>query len=201
MDAEAMNPALAALRAGRLVVYPTDTLYGLGADPYAPAAMDRLAAAKGRPRDLPVSMAVGSVADLWRYGRRTAVAEAVARRHLPGPLTLLLRPTEAAPSSLVSSAGLLGLRVPDHPVSLALTRRFGPITATSANRHGGPAPPTADEAAAQLGDAVAVYVDAGPCPHGVPSTVVDASRDALLVVREGALPASALGGRNRTKGT
>jgi len=106
---------------------------------------------------------------------------------LPGPVTLLFRPAAGAPASILSPEGKIAVRVPRHPIALMLAKRFGPITATSANLHGKPAPVECRQAQEQLGDAVDLYVDAGPCPVGKESTIVDLTGDSINVIREGSL--------------
>ncbi len=180
-----------ALDAEGLVVYPTDTLYGLGGNPYSEAALDRVFRAKRRPRDQPIALALASPADVWTYGHTTPLARAFCSKHLPGPVTILLKPTGKAPTNLRSAEGLIGIRVPDHPVAQAIAKAFGPVTTTSANLHGGASVTMCQEAVRQLGDAVALYVDAGPCRHGRESTIVDLTGDEPKVIREGALPREA----------
>lgn len=188
LDAEALSRLKAVLAEGGLVVHPTDTVYGLAADPFHDGGMDRLYAAKERPRDLVVSMAVVDVDAIFRYGRRTPLAEAFCAKNLPGPFTVVLRATAEAPREILSKDGRLGLRVPAHPIPRLLAKRFGPITSTSANVHGKPSPVTCDEARDQLGDRVDVYVDGGPATLGVESTVVDLTGPRAKVLRPGAVP-------------
>lgn len=194
VDREDMERVLTCLRDGALIVYPTDTLYGLGANPYSPAAMKRLYAAKRRPLEEPISMSLGSKEEVPRYGRVNDVAVRLIDRFLPGPLTLVLVATDFCPSSLVSPDGKIGIRLPNHPLALAIAKNFGPITATSANRHGGKPPSTCDEAREQLGDDVAIYVDAGPTPVGLESTVVDVASSRTVILREGAISKEVLMG-------
>ena len=173
------------LDAGRLIVYPTDTLYGLGCDPFDVPAVERVFEVKRRPAEQPIALALTTADQIPTYGRLNAAAQRVIAKHLPGPLTVLLRAAKGAPEPLVSSTGLLGIRVPDHTVAVAIAKAFGPITTTSANLHGGSAPATCDAARAQLGDAVDLYIDCGPTPHGKESTIVDLSGDSPRVIREG----------------
>lgn len=188
LDADAVARIREILRTGGLVVHPTDTVYGVAADPFQGAAVDRLYAAKGRPRDLAISMSVADPADVFRYGAPTPIAEAFVGKNLPGPFTVVLRATPAAPRPLVSKDGRIGLRVPDHPIPRLLTRSFGPITSTSANRHGSPSPATCEDALAQLGESVTAYLDGGPTPLGRESTVVDLTGSRANILREGAVP-------------
>jgi len=187
LDADALERIREVLRHGGLVVHPTDTVYGLAADPFQESAVARAYAAKARPRDLALSMAVADVGEVFRYGEKTALAEAFCRKNLPGPYTVVLRATHEAPAALVSKEGRIGLRVPDHPIPRLLAKAYGPITSTSANRHGQPSPTTCEEARAQLGDSVDIYVDAGPTPLGIESTVVDLTGPRAKVLRPGAL--------------
>lgn len=176
--AAGLDAAVRALGAGRLVGYPTDTLYGLAAQASDPAAVDRLYAAKRRPRGEPLSVAVSSWEEIEGLARLTPPKRAFVRRHLPGPFTVLLPPAARAPlAPALLSGGSVGLRIPDHPLARELARRAGPITATSANLHG--APPSTSRAGAQrqLGDAVAVYLSGAPRPSGHPSTIVDLTGD------------------------
>ena len=174
-----------------LVVYPTDTLYGLGGNPYGDLALERVYRAKRRPREEPIALALAAPSDVWTYGHPTPLARAFCSKHLPGPVTVLLKATAEAPASLRSKDDLIGIRVPDHPIAQAIAKAFGPVTTTSANLHGGPAAATCEEAIRQLGDAAALYVDAGSCSHGRESTIVDLTGAELRVVREGALPRGA----------
>ena len=191
LDAVALDRVRETLRAGGLVVHPTDTVYGLAADPFQDAAVGRVYAAKARPRNLALSMAVPEVSDVFRYGTKTPLAENFCAKNLPGPYTVVLKATPEAPKALVSQAGLIGLRVPDHPIPRLLAKACGPIISTSANRHGQPSPTTCDEAQAQLGEAVDVYLDAGPTPLGQESTVVDLSGPRAKILRRGAVPKGA----------
>jgi L-threonylcarbamoyladenylate synthase len=181
--------AARALARGRLVVYPTDTLLGLAARATDRAAVDRLERVKGRPAGQPISVAVSSTEELDMWADLSVESRAWARRHLPGPYTVLVRPSPRArrafPRSIVSAGGRLGVRVPDHPVARELARRAGPITATSANRHGAPTARTTTEARRALGPEVDVYLPAVPTPSGRASTLVDLSRTRPTLVPRG----------------
>jgi L-threonylcarbamoyladenylate synthase len=187
LDPAALGRIRDILGAGGLVVHPTDTVYGLAADPYQPMAVEKLYAVKSRPRDLPVSISVADVGEIFRFGERTAIAEAFCAKNLPGPYTVVLRATSDAPRAVVSKAGRIALRVPAHPIPRLLAKAFGPVTSTSANRHGQPAPSTCEEAREQLGDRVELYVDGGPTPLGGESTVVDLSGPRAKILRRGAI--------------
>jgi len=172
----ALADAVTALRRGGLVVYPTDTLLGLGALACHRGAVGALVRAKGRSAAQPISVCVSSTEEVERYARVSPAARRFLRRHLPGPFTVLLAPAAAARRAFAPSVGglrTIGFRVPDHPVARELARRAGPVTATSANRHGAPASRTVPEARRALKGAVAVYLPAVPRGSGRPSTVVD----------------------------
>ncbi len=175
-----MGPAVAvgarALRAGGLVVHPTDTLYALAARALDRRAVDRLVAVKGRPSGRPLSVGVSSVEELERWAQLGPGARRFVRDRLPGPYTVLLRPSPEARRRLAPEVGAgrtIGLRVPNHPLARELARRVGPIVATSANRSGAPPARSVEEAQRALGPAVAAYVDGRPRPTGVPSMLVD----------------------------
>jgi L-threonylcarbamoyladenylate synthase len=188
-DADAIALAAAAVAAGQLVVLPTDSVYGLGADPTLPAAVDRVFAAKGRPRDLSLPVLVAGLAHVDRI----AVLDARARRAIaalwPGAVTLVLRRKPAVSWDLGRANDTLALRMPDHRVALDLLTQTGPLAVTSANRSGRPTPADCAEVAEILGDAVSVYLDAGPSPSQIPSTIVDLSGPEPVLLREGAIPA------------
>jgi L-threonylcarbamoyladenylate synthase len=177
---------------GGLVVYPTETVYGLGADPFDVAAVKRVFKVKRRPASMPISMAVPTPEALWFYGVFDEHVKEFCEKHMPGPITILLRATSLAPPSLLSKGRLLGLRVPDHPVAVQLLRMYSPLTATSANRHGHRPPTTCAEAVNQLGKDVDIYIDSGPCRYGQESTVVDLSGRETSIIRRGALSEQAL---------
>ena len=173
------------LDAGKLIVYPTDTVYGLGCDPFEVPAVERVFEVKRRPAEQPIALALTTSDQIPKYAHVTRVAQGIIAKHLPGPVTLLLRAAKDAPLPLVSATGLIGIRVPDHSVAIAIAKAFGPITTTSANAHGGPSPVTCAEARVQLGEAVDIYIDCGPTRHGKESTIVDLSGDSPRVIREG----------------
>jgi len=164
-----------ALLAGRLVVHPTDTLYALAARAVDRSAVARLVAAKGRAPGRPLSVAVSSVEELERWAELSPLARRFVREELPGPFTVLLRPSAEARRALapeVAAGPTIGLRVPDHPLARELARRVGPIVVTSANRSGEPPVRDISQARRKLGRAVAAYVTAPPSPSGRPSAVV-----------------------------
>ena len=185
----AIARAAGQLRAGRLVAFPTETVYGLGADATSDAAVAAVYQAKGRARENPLIVHVAAPADAAHEALLDGRAERLAARFWPGPLTLVLRRRADTRLSPLVSAGLdtVAIRVPAHPTALALLAGTGrPIAAPSANPSGALSPTTAAHVAAGLGDRVALILDDGPCPLGVESTVVDLSRpDAARLLRPG----------------
>ena len=184
----AIDEAVHAVSRGRLVVLPTDTVYGIGADAFAPRAVAALLDAKGRGRHMPPPVLIPDVRTL--DGLATQIPGAVrslAAAFWPGGLTIIVRAQPTLTWDLGETGGTVALRVPDHPVALALLRRTGPLAVSSANKTGRPAATTAADAADQLGDAVDVVLDGGPTPGASPSTIVDATGGRLRVVRLGTL--------------
>lgn len=171
-----IEQAALALRAGRLVAFPTETVYGLGAVATNDRAVAAIFAAKGRPRFNPLIVHVTDAAAARALVRWNGTAERLAARFWPGPLTLVLPRAEGCPLSLLVSAGgdTVGLRAPAHPVAQALlAATVLPVAAPSANPAGQVSPTTADHVEAGLGDRIDLIVDGGPCPIGVESTVLD----------------------------
>lgn len=182
-----IEKAAGVLRVGGLVALPTETVYGLGANAEDPAAVARIFQVKGRPPSHPLIVHIGGAEHLgdWVEGVPTT-ARLLAERFWPGPLTLVLRRGRRV--SLEATGGLetVAVRVPDHPVALALLSAFGGgVAAPSANRFGSVSPTTADHVRAELGDAVDFVLDGGPCEVGVESTIVDVTGDFPSVLRPG----------------
>jgi tRNA threonylcarbamoyl adenosine modification protein (Sua5/YciO/YrdC/YwlC family) len=179
--------AEAALR-GALVVLPTDTVYGIGTRPDDPNATARVFEAKGRPRDLELPVLAPDLAAARTIAAMDARAEALVRRFWPGPLTVVLPRTAASRGwDLGGDPTTIGVRVPRHPLALAVLERTGPLAVTSANRSGSPTPETCEAIAELFGDAVAVYLCADGPPDGRPSTVVDLAHGGPAVIRAGAI--------------
>ena len=179
-----LDRAVAAIDRGDLVVYPTETVYGLGADALDPAAIERVYAAKGRDRDEPVSLALPDVEateGVVRVGERE---RAFMRAFLPGPVTVVCRRRAVVPDALTGGRDRVGVRVPDHAGALALLRRVAPVTATSANRSGEPGVRRVADLDPAIRAAAAVVLDGGETPGGEGSTVVDV--EAGVIHRPGA---------------
>ena len=179
------------LRAGELVAFPTETVYGLGGDATSEAAVARIFGAKGRPRFNPLIVHVPGLAEAEALAVFDERARIAAQHFWPGPLSLVLPRRAESGLSLLASAGLdsVALRAPAHAVAQALLRAAGrPIAAPSANRSGRVSPTTAAHVAAELGDQVALILDAGPCAVGIESTVLDLIGDMPALLRPGGVP-------------
>ncbi|WP_237536762.1 L-threonylcarbamoyladenylate synthase [Streptomyces sp. SID5785] len=175
------------LRAGGLVALPTETVYGLGADAENPAAVARIFEVKGRPPTHPLIVHIGSADRLDDWVEEVPdTARLLARRFWPGPLTLVLRRGRRVPLEATGGLETVAVRVPDHPVALALLSAFGGgVTAPSANRFGAVSPTVADHVRTELGDAVDFVLDGGPCEVGVESTIVDVTGPVPSILRPG----------------
>ncbi|MEX2647426.1 MAG: L-threonylcarbamoyladenylate synthase [Alphaproteobacteria bacterium] len=190
-----MRRTAALIRAGRLVAFPTETVYGLGADATNDRAVAAIFAAKDRPRINPVIVHVLDAAEAARHARLDGASLALAERFWPGPLTLVLPRREPCALSLLVSAGLatVGLRAPAHPVARALIAEAGvPVAAPSANPSGRLSPTRAVHVAEALGDRVDLVLDGGPTPLGLESTVIDAIAQPPVLLRPGALDRAAI---------
>ena len=185
-----LDRAVAALRAGHLVAFPTETVYGLGADASQPDAVRRIYAVKGRPHHHPVIVHVASAAAARRWATGwTPAATRLADVLWPGPLTLVLPRLSHVPDAVTGGLDTVGVRVPAHPVALALLEAFGGgVAAPSANRFGKVSPTTATHVRADLGDDVDVILDGGPCAVGLESTIVDCSGAQPVLLRPGGVP-------------
>ncbi|MBI4214205.1 MAG: threonylcarbamoyl-AMP synthase [Chloroflexi bacterium] len=181
---DAVRHAGELIREGKLVVFPTDTVYGLGTNPFNPDAIERLFKAKGRPPEKAIAWLVSHVEHAKRHCRFDALAERLAERYWPGPLTLVLPLLRPVPGGLPSQA----VRIPNHACALAVIQAAGgAVATTSANRSSFPAARTAHEAARALGDRVDLIIDAGTAPGGVDSTVLDLTTSPPTVLRPGPL--------------
>ncbi|GAB2967211.1 L-threonylcarbamoyladenylate synthase [Actinotalea caeni] len=189
-----VDEATRALAAGGLVVLPTDTVYGIAADAFKREAVQALLDAKGRGRDMPPPVLIGDVRTMDGLADDIPDdARELATRFWPGPLTIILKAQPSLQWDLGETRGTVALRMPDHELALAVLKRTGPLAVSSANTSGSPAATTAQEAADMLGSSVRVYLDGGPAPGGVASTIVDATGPTMRIVRAGALSAEELG--------
>jgi L-threonylcarbamoyladenylate synthase len=192
---DSIAQAAQTLRSGGLVAFPTETVYGLGADATNDQAVAAIFQAKGRPSFNPLIAHVADDADAALLGRMDERAQELAKRFWPGPLTLVLERTPDCPVSLLASAGLgsVAVRMPAHPVALDLIRAVGrPLAAPSANRSGRVSPTRADHVAQCLGGRVPLILDGGPCDVGVESTVLDLTTPVATLLRPGGVDLDAL---------
>ncbi|HYE78617.1 MAG TPA: L-threonylcarbamoyladenylate synthase [bacterium] len=190
----AIAEAAALLRAGELVAFPTETVYGLGADATNPAAVERLYAVKGRPADNPSIVHVGTNEAILRVGVVDGRAVALLKRFWPGSLTMVIPSIEPVRSAMGRGLETVAVRMPGHPVALALLHAAGiPVAAPSANRSGRPSPTTAQHVFDDLGDAISLILDGGPCAVGIESTVVDLTTIPARVLRPGLISAADIG--------
>ena len=180
--------AATALQGGRLVVLPTDTVYGVAADAFDAQAVRALLAAKGRGREMPPPVLVSAAATLDALAIRVPdYARALVRELWPGPLTVICHQQSSLQWDLGDTRGTVAVRMPDHEVALELLARTGPLAVSSANRTGMPAATTAEQAESMLGESIAVVLDDGPSPGGLASTIVDATGPVGRVLRLGAV--------------
>lgn len=185
--------ATLAVQRGRLIVLPTDTVYGVGADAFDPTAVRALLAAKGRGRDMPppVLVSAASTLDALTVGV-PSYARALVEKLWPGPLTIVCRQQPSLQWDLGDTRGTVAVRMPDHEVTLEVLNRTGPLAVSSANRTGEPAATDADDAERMLGDRVEVLLDGGPTPGPVPSTIVDVTGQTGRLLRRGGVPLETL---------
>jgi len=185
---EGLEAALDEVRSNRLVVLPTDTVYGVAADAFEAAAVRRLMRAKGRGRDMPppVMVAAASTLDSLASGVPSYARDMITELW-PGPLTLVCTQQPSLSWDLGDARSTVAVRMPDHPLAITLLERTGPLAVTSANRTGMPAATTVEEAEEMLGDRVSVYLDGGPSPTSVASTIVDVTGSKPRVLRRGGI--------------
>ncbi|MFF8899121.1 L-threonylcarbamoyladenylate synthase [Streptomyces lydicus] len=191
--ATGLREAASAVRRGELVVLPTDTVYGIGADAFSAEAVGDLLQAKGRGRGMPSPVLVGSPNTL--HGLVTDFSEQaweLVDAFWPGALTLVAKHQPSLTWDLGETRGTVAVRMPLHPVAIELLTEFGPMAVSSANLTGHPSPQDCDAAQEMLGDSVSVYLDGGPTPAAVPSSIVDVTGKIPVLLREGALSAEEL---------
>jgi L-threonylcarbamoyladenylate synthase len=188
-DPVSIRSAAQAVLAGSVVIFPTDTLYGLAADPCDASAVRRIFAAKGRSEGKALPLVAADIAQVEQFlGALTPQGRRLAQQLWPGALTLVVAAPANLPDEVTAGSGTVGIRVPDHPVARALCRACErPLTATSANLSGQPPTSDPDIAAQLLGPNIEVLLDAGPTRGGPPSTIVDLTADTPRLLRSGAL--------------
>jgi len=189
---DTIQRALAVLKAGGLVAFPTDTVYGVGALAFDGKAIESIYVAKDRPVEKAIPILIGDAADMDKVAIDLShTAQRLASRFWPGPLTILV-PKRAELPETVSASATVGVRVPDHEIARALLYTAGPMAVTSANISGGQSPVTAKEVEAQLGGRIPLIIDGGRTPGGVPSTLVDTTTPELRIFREGPITLESL---------
>jgi tRNA threonylcarbamoyl adenosine modification protein (Sua5/YciO/YrdC/YwlC family) len=185
-----IRAAVGAAKGGRLIVMPTDTLYGLGCDAFDSESVNNLLAAKGRGRDMPVPVLVGSWSTIDGLVLSvSSTARELTRAFWPGGLSLVVHQAPSLAWDLGDTRGTVMLRMPLHPVAIEILREVGPMAVSSANISGRPPATTAPDAREQLGESVAVYLDGGPAEKAMPSTIVDLTDVTPKILREGAVSA------------
>ena len=184
-----ITQAVQILRAGGLVAFPTETVYGLGADATNPAAIAKIFAAKGRPATNPLIVHIADIATAKKFAATWPnAAQLLAEKFWPGPLTLVLPKSPAIVDSVTAGKNTVGLRIPNHPLAIELLKAFGgPLAAPSANRSNRISPTTAQHVRDELGSAVDFILDGGPCTVGIESTVLDLTTSPPMILRPGAI--------------
>ncbi|MBG0786355.1 MAG: threonylcarbamoyl-AMP synthase [Anaerolineaceae bacterium] len=191
-DPQAIPTASQFIAEGGLIAFPTDTIYGVAGDPFNPESLKNIYQAKERPDEKALPVLVGALEQLTLLVSSLPPAvEAIARAFWPGPLTLVLPKHPGLPPEL-SAYPTVGVRMPDHPFTLALLQQTGPLATTSANISGGQNPTTAQDVLAQLGGRIDLVLDGGPTPGPTASTVADVSSPPFKILREGPISLSAL---------
>ena len=191
---DAVRAAADAVRAGRCVVLPTDTVYGIGCDAFNNDAVATLLATKRRGPDMPVPVLVGSWSTIQGLVREFSdTAKTLAEAFWPGGLSIVVPEAPSLPWNLGDTRGTVLLRMPNQPLALELLQETGPMAVSSANISGNPPAQAAAEAKAQFGDAIGVYLDGGEAEVGTPSTIIDISKPQPVILREGAIPVERIG--------
>ena len=183
-----INQAIAALKEGGVVAFPTDTVYGVGVDPFQPDAVRKLYQIKGRPIDKPIPILVGSVADVERVAQNLPPSfSRLAEQFWPGELTLIVE-AKALPLEVTAGGDTVGVRMPDHPLALALLQRFGgALATTSANKSDEPPATSAEEVQSELGELINIILDGGETATRIASTVLDLSVSPPQIRRQGGI--------------
>ncbi len=186
-------------KGGQLIVYPTETLYGLGTNPFDEECVEKIFSVKSRPRSMGISIAVPDIEAMKGIAVLNLTAERICKAFLPGPITLLLNRRSKVPDALTAGSEKIGIRMPDHPLAANLLELLGPMTCTSANLHGKAEPNRVEIARKQLGEAVSIYFNCGPCKFQRPSTIIDASNDSIKIIRSGVIPEAEIRGKIASK--
>lgn len=191
-DTKAISLAVEYIRSGKVIAFPTDTVYGIGASVQSPHGIAQLYAVKERDKSKAIPILIGKIEDLEEITIEiTPKVRKLANAFFPGPLTLVIPRNPALPENL-SLHSTVGVRMPDHPLILTLLERTGSLAATSANISGYPNPTTASEVLEQLGGRIPLILDGGKTPGGIPSTVVDCTKEKPVILREGPITIEAI---------
>jgi L-threonylcarbamoyladenylate synthase len=189
---ESINSALELLEDGEAVAFPTDTVYGLGADAFHAPGIIKLFEVKGRDSNKAIAILIGNIEQVKMItDQMTKSALKLAEAFWPGGLTVIV-PKKSTLPELVSNSERVGIRIPNHPITLDLLQSFGPLATTSANLAGKNNPTCAKDVYDQLNNRIPLILDGGACPGGVPSTVVDCSGPEVVILREGAISTEAI---------
>ncbi|MCL1811319.1 MAG: L-threonylcarbamoyladenylate synthase [Methanomassiliicoccaceae archaeon] len=183
----AVNEAAAEIAEGNLIVYPTETVYGIGADIFNEVAVKNLFLAKRRPFDMALSVAVSDKKMMESIAILDDNADKLVKAFLPGPLTIIIEKKPDVPDLVTAMSRKVGIRMPDHPVAREVIRRSGPVVATSANLHSHPDATDIDAAVKDLGESVSMYMDSGPSKLKRPSTIVWIMKGDVEIIRQGAI--------------
>lgn len=181
-----LSNCISILKHDGIIVFPTETLYGLGVDINNNNAIEKLIELKGRPKNMPIAVAVSNLRQAKEIAEISDFTLRLIKNCSPRPITYLVPVKEYTSPRLTGCSDLIGLRFPNNPVSKAILDKFGPITATSANMHGMDDPITIDIAIEQIGNNVDLYLDTGPCKYGSGSTVIDTTGNTIKIIRHGA---------------
>jgi|MudIll2142460700_1097286.scaffolds.fasta_scaffold220623_2 L-threonylcarbamoyladenylate synthase len=188
LSEQEVDTVVGALRKGNLVVYPTETLYGLGANALDEGAVKRVFIAKSRPFDMPISIAVSDMQMIETVAVLDATSRKLVQNFMPGPITLVLKKKPKVPDLVTAATDEVGIRMPDHPLALKIIHKFGPITSTSANLHSHPDPVNLKNTVKEMGESVSVYLDCGSTKLGRHSTIIAVHDGEIEVVRQGVIP-------------
>jgi len=181
-----LNEIVSDVKAGKLIVYPSETVYGIGADIFDETAAMKVFLAKNRPLDMPLSVGVADKEMAKKIAVIDEYAEKLIDAFMPGPLTIIVK-KKNVPDLVTSNSQKVGIRIPDHPVAMQIIKRTGPIVATSANLHSHPDTVTVQEAIDDLKESVSIYIDSGPCTLGKPSTIIWLNGCEVEIIRQGAI--------------
>jgi L-threonylcarbamoyladenylate synthase len=189
-DLSLLQQAVRPIQEGEVIAFPTETFYGLGADALNPRAVEKIFQIKQRDHSRPILVLVGQSSQVWDLVEAVPThAWALMNRFWPGPLTLVFQASRKVPGILTGQTGKIGIRIPGDPLTRHLLKTLSvPLTATSANRSGQDSPTTAQEVVKSMGEDIALTLDAGPTPGGLPSTVVDVTTNPFLILRKGQIP-------------